>query len=154
MTVGAANFKKILAQRKLLGFDAVSAYALPGGTLQGTPFCEQVSQAHSFWQSAVDAQQPIVPPVPTGWDPRPRADHPPCWVNESGAHYQAPSGEELTELFGDAQTWLGSNARLGEAGVGIVYAWNENSEGGWLIPTKGEGDTRIQAVAKALKPTN
>ena len=31
----------------------------------------------------------------------------------------------------------------------LVYAWNENSEGGWLVPTLGEGTARVDALAAA-----
>ena len=37
-----------------------------------------------------------------------------------------------------------------EAQVALAYAWNENTEGGWLLPTKGNGTMRLDAVAKAL----
>ena len=31
----------------------------------------------------------------------------------------------------------------------MAYAWNENSEGGWIVPTLGEGDARVQALETA-----
>jgi len=33
----------------------------------------------------------------------------------------------------------------------IIYAWDENDEGGWLVPTLGEGTARLDALAKVLK---
>ena len=91
-------------------------------------------------------------PAPiTGWDPRPRADHPPVWVKEGPEHYIKPKKAEITSLFKHAKAWLQREKNnLGEADTAIVYAWNECTEGGWLLPTKGEGRTRLEAVANAL----
>jgi hypothetical protein len=29
----------------------------------------------------------------------------------------------------------------------LIYAWNENDEGGWLVPTRGDGESRLQALS-------
>jgi len=36
----------------------------------------------------------------------------------------------------------------------LIYAWNENDEGGWLIPTLSGGDARLEAVHKAIEEAN
>ena len=157
------DLPRATALRKNLGFDAVSAYALPGGTVAGVPFAEQAAKAHAFWDGAAQSQQPVVPPVPTGWDPRPRADHPPPWVNENAQHYVEPTSAELTQLVADAAGFIRNHSAGGGGGAAaagglpvaqakaaIMYAWNENTEGGWLIKTKGTGTERLDAVAKAL----
>jgi len=150
LTVGTGNFLKAVDLRQKLGFDAVGAYALPGGTLQGVPFSEQRATATAFWEAAKKAGVPLVPPVPTGWDPRPRADHKPVWVNETGEHFITPEPAELTDLFQDAQAFIRKNQEVVPTETALVYAWNENTEGGWLLPTKGEGRSRLEAVSKAL----
>lgn len=33
----------------------------------------------------------------------------------------------------------------------VVYAWNENNEGGWLLSTLGEGTARIDTLAAAIE---
>ena len=156
MTVGA-DPSRAVSLRKHLGFDAVSAYAIPGGTLDGTPYAEQVNTTRQFWAKAKGLGEKLVPPVPTGWDPRPRGDlknktggKRPIWVNEGDRHYMEPTAAELTGLIEDASAFIGAEPEVAESGAAIVYAWNENTEGGWLIPTLGNGDQRIRAVAKAL----
>lgn len=146
------SFANAQALKAKLGFDAVSAYALPqGGPALTRPFAAQVDAARDFWEAAAAAGEPVVPPVPTGWDPRPRAMHPPVWVNESAEHYERPKPSELTSLFVTACKWSVARPDAVPAQAAIAYAWNENTEGGWLLPTKGEGCTRLDAVAQALK---
>ncbi len=33
----------------------------------------------------------------------------------------------------------------------LIYAWNENDEGGWLTPTLYDGNARLEAVRRVLK---
>jgi len=147
MCVGAANLHVAEEARAGLGFDAVSAYALPGGTVGGTAFAAQAAEAREFWGQARAAGLEQVVPVPTGWDPRPRADHEPVWVKEGPEHFLEPTAAELARLVEDAA----AAAAEEEPGVALLYAWNENSEGGWLLPTLGNGTTRLDAVAAGLK---
>jgi hypothetical protein len=35
----------------------------------------------------------------------------------------------------------------------LLYAWNENGEGGYLTPTKGMGDAYLKVVGSALNTT-
>ena len=44
--------------------------------------------------------------------------------------------------------WAGRHPSA--AGLGLVYAWNENDEGGWLVPTFPFDDSRIRALGEAL----
>ena len=50
--------------------------------------------------------------------------------------------------------WNGrrTTATLNPANAIIIYAWNENDEGGWLIPTLSEGTARLDAIARVLNP--
>ena len=56
----------------------------------------------------------------------------------------------MTDLFQDAQAFIRKNQEVVPTETALVYAWNENTEGGWLLPTKGEGRSRLEAVSKAL----
>ena len=49
-----------------LGFDAISTYALPGGTDDGLPMSELSRSAQSWWEEAVAAKVPFVPIAPPG----------------------------------------------------------------------------------------
>ena len=151
MCVGVGNYQQAVTLKNNLGFDAISSYALPGGTIAGLPFSELHSSALNFWNMAKDNNDVLVPNVPMGWDPRPRADHPPIWVNESAQHYNAPEPEELTNLIKSASSFIENNPSIVPSEAAIVYAWNENTEGGWLLPTKGEETSRLDAFKKGLE---
>jgi hypothetical protein len=56
----------------------------------------------------------------------------------------------------EAVDWTQRNRDLNPSQAIIIYAWNENDEGGWLIPTlgaNGQPNTeRIEAVGRVLRP--
>lgn len=134
-----------------LGFDAISTYALPGGNNDGVPMSQQIQSAQSWWQQAADTKFPFVPIAPTGWDPRPRSDHPcPC-VNEGPAHFVQATSKEVAELVTSALDFTCANPKGAEAQTIIVYAWNESSENGAaLIPSLGNHTMYVDALAKIL----
>ena len=137
-----------------LGFDAISTYALPGGTNEGVPMSEQVRAAQGWWQAAANTKMPLVPIAPTGWDPRPRSDHPcPC-VDEGPAHYAQATGKEVADLVVSALNFTCANPRAVEAQTVLVYAWNESSENGAaLIPSLGNGTLYVDALHDVLPYT-
>ncbi len=157
---------KVIAE---LGFDAWSAYA-KGVGYKGTmqPF-ETVAREVSerYWAECRRLGLPTVTFASTGWDTRPRQEHPPTWIkgiepipDPTPAAQQQPqrdavhaSPEQLAAHVKAAVDWTQANPTLCPANAVILYAWNENDEGGWLIPTLGEGDARIRALAGVLRPT-
>ena len=54
MCVGVGNYQQAVTLKNNLGFDAISSYALPGGTIAGLPFSELHSSALNFWNMAKD----------------------------------------------------------------------------------------------------
>ena len=50
--------------------------------------------------------------------------------------------------------WTERNRDINPSNAIIIYAWNENDEGGWLIPTPGADgradEERINAVSECL----
>jgi len=145
------NVPTVKSNAAKLGFDAISTYALPGGTLQGTPFSAQLSQAQNWWSEAIRQNAKFVPLAPTGWDPRPRAENPPPWVNEGPEHYEQPTVAELQELIQSAVKVTCTNAQWVESQTILVYAWNESSENGaTLIPSLGNSTIYVDALSKVL----
>ena len=149
----------VVAHARALGFDAVSTYALPGGTTDGVPMRQQTAAAQQWWQAAADSEFPFVPLAPTGWDPRPRADHPcPC-VDEGPQHFEQATGAEVAQLVLAALNFTCAHAPAAAGGGGggaeaqtvVVYAWNESSENGAaLIPSLGNGTLYVDALAEVL----
>jgi len=145
------NVGTVKSHAEQIGFDAISSYALPGGTTTGTPFSDQVSAAQNWWSSAVQSGAKVVPITPTGWDPRPRAQTPPPWVSEGPQHYIQPTPVELQNLFTQAIDFTCKNAVATEAQTIIVYAWNESSENGAaLMPSLGNSTLYVDALSQIL----
>ena len=74
----ARDFKAHAAE----GFAAVSAYAHPGTEPNFAKYVEAFER-HA-WANALATKTPYVPLVTTGWDKRPRQDHPVSWEKNAG----------------------------------------------------------------------
>jgi len=139
----------------LLGADAISSYATEGGG-KDAPYAALAAHAEAFWERCKATGAQVVPIAMTGWDRRPRVDRPVPWETwqEPGVgrdrFYRTPTPAELAAHVGKAVRWIERNPDHAGAGVVLTYAWNENDEGGWLVPTLSEGTARLDALAKAL----
>jgi len=135
-----------------LGFDAISAYSLPGGSgNQEYPFQELAKANRSFWDTCKATGKPVVPIVNVGWDNRPRRGNP-AFGDLAGPWFTEPTPAELADHLGSAIRWNKANPHNAPANAVIIYAWNESDEGGWLVPTRSEGAARLNAIAKLLRP--
>jgi hypothetical protein len=141
-----------------LGFAAVSAYAQPG---EQPVFVDYVAgfEQHA-WAAAKKARVPYIPLVTTGWDKRPRQDHPVSWEpNPAYARQKTfpatATPAEIAAHLRRALDFVKANPDICPAGTIIAYAWNEHDEGGWLCPTwtpSGKPDTsRLDAIREVLK---
>jgi hypothetical protein len=143
------------AQQVESGADAISAYAYQKGGA-GAPYSQLAGDAEQFWKDCLATGSDVVPIVMSGWDRRPRVEHPVPWERwqtpRAGIDkfYAPPTPAELTDHVRAAVRWT-SDHRTGSQAI-LIYAWNENDEGGWLVPTLKDGTWRIQAVRKALSP--
>jgi len=149
----ASDFERVTKT----GFHAVSAYAKSGEQDQ---FTNLAASVENDWLKAAQAGVPYVPLVTTGWDKRPRQDHPVSWETNDSYHAQKvfPSQAtpaEISAHLGCAVSFVKVNPRICEVNAIIIYAWNEHDEGGWLAPTRGSDgkpDTsRIDATRKILR---
>ena len=140
----------------LAGGDAVGTYAIadPRGT---GDYAALAQFAESGWQTmAAGVDKPVVPTVMTGWDRRPRVEHPVPWERQQrpGAgieyFYGVPQPEELSAHLRRAFAWIQSQPADRRASVVLIYAWNENDEGGWLVPTIPCDTRRLEALHVAL----
>lgn len=141
---------------RLLGFDAISAYAVSGSGEGYHPFKDLAKRTRIFWDQCKNTGVQVVPLVMSGWDRRPRQENPVPWEQgdwtRSTLYYAPPRPEELADLVGDAMRWTEANPAAAKARTVLIYAWNENDEGGWLVPTHAEGNARLEAIRKVLKP--
>ena len=140
------------------GFAAASAYANPGAEPSFVKYAEAFEQR--AWAGARAAKAPYVPLVTTGWDKRPRQDHPVSWEKDA-AYAKQPTfpgtatPEEIAGHLRNALAFVKANPAICPANTVIVYAWNEHDEGGWLCPTwtpSGQPDSsRLAAIRQVLR---
>jgi hypothetical protein len=137
------------------GYDAVTTYNYPytptpaNGML---PFSSLASAGQWIWsQCSLKCPFPYIPVAMDGWDPRP-------W-NE-----RAPNGDLVwfSRTPQDVSTFVGatiaaanSNPRLRvepapAPPMVLVEAWNELGEGGYFVPTVGDGPSYGDALAALL----
>jgi hypothetical protein len=150
----ARDFKNHAAE----GFAAVSAYAHPGKEPVFAKYVDAFEQ-HA-WANALTTKTPYVPLVTTGWDKRPRQDHPVSWEKNAGYADQKtfPTTATPTEIaahLSRALAFVTAHPDVCPANTIVVYAWNEHDEGGWLCPTwtpSGQPDTsRLDAIRTVLR---
>jgi len=152
-----------------LGFDAVSAYAQCSEKM--VSYEELTGWVRTrYWEKHRQLGIPTITFATAGWDTRPRREHPVSWIPGIKATPDAtsPDGQkplmdavtatpaQLARHVQDALDWTRQNRNLNPANAIILYAWNENDEGGWIIPTRnpdGSPNTeRVQALRSVLRP--
>jgi len=151
---------KDFPRAKAKGFDAVSNYARSANPKSYAELCAGTESG--YWKNAALAGAKYVPLVTAGWDKQPRVDNPVPWEKNSGyvqhppAHWPSTATpEEIAAHLGRALDFVKENPATCEANAILIYAWNENDEGGWLVPTwtpSGKPDTgRLDAIRRVLK---
>lgn len=140
-----------------LGADAISSYV--AGIGQGAiPYGRMTDNVEHFWEDSRATGAQVVPIVVTGWDPRPRVEHPVPWGGGYSSHAgevdrsEAATPAAIAEHLRSASRWMNAYRDAAPAQTAIIYAWNEFDEGGWLVPTHSEGPARLDAIAKVRKP--
>lgn len=140
-----------------LGADAAGAYVAPGEFVGARPYGQLTASVRAWREEAARGAR-IVPPMMAGWDFRPRITTPSPFWSSAGSladYYQMPTAPELTVHAAEVRDWIAANPNACPAQTGLLYAWNEFTEGGFVCPTylsgQPAGDTsRIAALAAAL----
>ncbi|MCX6896692.1 MAG: hypothetical protein NTZ16_14620 [Verrucomicrobia bacterium] len=118
------------------GLDAISAYTSWGGTNYLGHCAAQVRN----WNGMKATGKKIVPNLTAGWGgPR----------DKNGDRMQ-PKPYELSAHLRSAYAWIDANPAVAEAKTMLFYAWNEVDEGGWLVPDKGQGTAKLDAIRKVV----
>jgi hypothetical protein len=123
-----------------VGMDAVGAYTSFGG-----PDYAGLCQAHTKrWDGMKATGSKVVPNLTAGWGgPR----------DNLGDKLQ-PTPEALAAHVRSAYAWMDANPDAGEARTMLFYAWNEIDEGGWLVPDKGQGTAKLDAIRGVVEERN
>lgn len=120
------------------------------------PYAALAGLAERRWEEVADTGVEVVPTAIAGWNPRPRVENPVPWEawQRPGAgmdrFYHTGSAEEIAAHLRRCVDWVAAQPEVSPAGAALAYAWNENDEGGWLVPTLPFDDRRRTAVRRAL----
>jgi hypothetical protein len=152
-TPGPANGWDDLENLRACGFDVFTGYNYHGqGAPLGraVPFSKMIPEHQAIWDGfAQRTDRPYIPVVTTGWDKRPweAIDLP---AAQRDVYYTDRSPVLVAQFIGNAIAWVKANPTHATAEkLVLLYAWNENGEGGYLTPTMAEGSAYLDAVTKA-----
>ena len=140
-----------------LGGDAAGAYTIADGRATGD-YAALVRTTEAGWRLLATSGLPVVPTVMAGWDRRPRIENPVPWEKSqrpgSGIefYYTTADPPRLAAHLRDALGWIKQQPPQLQAPAVLIYAWNENDEGGWLVPTAPCEQGRLEALHQALQP--
>jgi hypothetical protein len=155
-TPGPENKWTDLQQLSDAGFEYFTGYNYPGYPVKGKvkiqAFKNLMEGHEDIWNRfAQKAVRPYIPVVTVGWDKRPWED---LEKPEShGVYYPDRTPPQVNKFVKKAVEWLDANPdKTISERIILLYAWNENGEGGYLTPTKSQGDAFLKAVHEALKP--
>jgi hypothetical protein len=112
------------------------------------PFSRLVENAEQDWTAYKNTGKKVIPTVMTGWDTRPD----PSRLGEP--YWAQATPQEIATHLRNALKWIAANRCAAEANTIQIYAWNEISEGGWLVPSNRAfnpiGAGRLDAIADVL----
>lgn len=146
-------------QLNACGFDVLTGYNYAGAgktkpEVKEQAFANMIPGQQAIWNRFAEGTKlPYIPLVSVGWDKRPweAKDLP----EAKRSHYYADRTPALVEeLISKAIAWVKANRSHATAEqLILLYAWNENGEGGFLTPTKALGTAYLDAVTKAMQPS-
>lgn len=168
--IGIEQFGSTPENCKAVGLDAFSDYAIGMG--DQSPYSKLAEKAKSQWLRDTITGIEYIPLVPTGWDRRPRIDHPVSWegpTSDKSSWTETATAEEIAALLQDAINFNNEHKNQSSINSVLIYAWNEHDEGGWLCPTIIDEDRdgmpelredgtykrdtrRLRAIQKVLRP--
>lgn len=143
---------------KRCGFDFLTTYnnADTGRRHAGENDYDNLAKGDSLSWEVISActehlDMKFLPSMTVGYDMRPWAvDHP--TLPKSDYWYTGITPQRIAAQLERMIAWVRTHgdAVLG-GNLSVIYAWNENGEGGWLTPTASEGNIRLEAIGKLLK---
>jgi hypothetical protein len=108
---------------------------------------DSLSVGHiSVWDSMNSLGKRVIPNMTSGWDPRP-------WPDELKVSYYYPdrSPSKFKEFCQFTKDWINKHENdVVKPKTILIYAWNELGEGGYIVPTVGEGFAYLDAIKKVF----
>lgn len=145
---------RYLGDLKNAGFDMFTGYNYNLTWKDGAgsrPFKTLIDgNAEIFDQMAEQTPLPYIPAVMAGWDRRP-------WEQDKlppeklSGWYPGRSPEQVEQFVRLGIRWLDEHPdKTTPQRLLLIYAWNENGEGGYLTPTAKDGTEYLEAVERAI----
>ena len=156
-TPGPTNNWDNLADLQAEGYSCLTGYNYHGYPRKGPdriqPYSRMVEGHQDIWDRfAANSPLPYVPVVTVGWDKRPWEDAAKPATHD--VYYPDRTPVQVADFVSQAIQWMDAHPdKTTRERILLLYAWNENGEGGYLTPTKGMGDAYLRAVGKALTAT-
>lgn len=109
----------------------------------------------SVWEKRESNGMPYIPVATAGWDRRP-------WEAKNGegfgkgsavsVHFDRGTPRELEQYIKSMADWMDSHPEQATKDkLGLIYAWNEIGEGGWLVPCKDDPKGEyLKAIRRAV----
>ncbi len=118
------------------------------------PYQLLVDRNISVWNSINLPDMPYIPCLTAGWDRRP-------WEANNGdglgagssvsPHYDRGTPYEFGQYVENLADWMDANPnKITKDRLAVIYAWNENGEGGWLMPTKNDPEGAYLKVIRKV----
>ena len=143
------------------GAQATSSYCNWGdGGISYSSFAFATEQK---WDRYKNPQHAFIPFITTGWDPRPIIEYyneiseadsisiSTWYPKPAEDHYvQTATADEVAMHLKAGLEWVKSNPSYARPNTVIIYAWNECSEGGFIIPVTESDSSAINYGTKRL----
>ena len=131
------------------GFDLITGYNYHEAGLDGllTPIQRMTDAEYKVWEGLKTPRLPYIPVATLNWDLRP-------WSDSADREKRLVGYGEQSVMHSVAslKKWLLENNGFGtKERIGILYAWNEYGEGGWLTPSLPMKDSLLNGVKQVLK---
>ncbi len=143
-----------LADLARSGYTLLTGYNYNLGWMSGggsQPFRKLIDGSQRiFEQFAEKTPLPYVPVITAGWDRRPWEEEklPPAKMS---VWYPDRTPKLVEEFVRRGVGWLDKHPDKATAQrLLLIYAWNENGEGGYLTPTAADGTEYLKAVKRAI----
>jgi hypothetical protein len=151
---GCTNPKRPLNDLPRSGYTLLTGYNYSGGWMDGggsKPFRKLIEHGEeTFSQFAEKTPLPYVPVITAGWDRRPweKGKYPP---EKMSSWYSDRSPKLVEDFVRMGVRWLDKHPdKATSQRLLLIYAWNENGEGGYLTPTAKDGTEYLKAVQRAI----
>ena len=142
---------------------AISSYAQCDGK-NDIPFAQNATNERNRWAFWKTFDAVTIPSVTMGWDNRPRYYTGCSWYADintlKDSWIQYPTTDEIHTHTKDAINFVSDNGKDADIKSILIYAWNENDEGGFIAPTlfelqdpanKGR-PIKLDAINRAIQP--